>query len=150
MGQPKSPQTLELINFQENTDLTRKTFPDYQLGLIRFKFIVRDWISKTANWLLSREFSAAEVQRAILRANEERQLLNTLKVQRLVLKIQRLTTKCIKRNQSSVILCLGDDSPENKILLEAAQRFYHELGLSESAIIVADGKLFFQLDLKYT
>lgn len=141
--------SLVLKNFPEHPTFISKTYPFYQLPLLAISHTIKKIINKICSVALERNFSMEETKKRLLRANEQRQVFNALKTQKLITRIENALIRSIHENQSILLMKVGYDSSESHILALEAKKYFLGLGMSDIQILTTGGNLYFQVTISY-
>lgn len=120
----------------------------YQLPLASFFFAAKSFITGLKSRLLPQSISIEEAQKEIDIANQEKDILNAMKLQRIILKAKNKILSAIRRNETLVMLKIGHFDSESKVLAGLATTYFKQVGIKDVNQTNVNGSLYLYLEIQ--
>ena len=126
-----------------------KSFPYISLPLIKAIFFFRKIYRKASSYVIMPEVTIEGTRKAIAEANDERQLINVLKIQRRIHQVQRSLMQAIRKNFDSMIEDIGDFTNDNVIIAHTLKSHFEKVGYSDVRITTNQDRIYLMIDIEY-
>lgn len=126
-----------------------KAFPYISLPLAKAAFWARRSLRKIASYFVSPDPSVEGSRKAIWEADEERNFVNILRLQRHIHRTQEEISKAIRRNQEFLISIVGSYTNDNLVIAYALKNHFCEVGYSDIKITTDVSSIYLHLRIEY-
>jgi len=126
-----------------------KSFPYVSLPLVSMMFYFRKVYRRLSSYVLTTEATVEGTRKAIAEANEERELLTIIKIQRRINKIQRALMAAIRKNFDSMIEEIGDYTNDNVVIAHVLKQHFEDVGYKSVKVTTNQNKIYFMIDIEY-
>lgn len=126
-----------------------KSFPYISLPLVKAMFFARKVFRRASSYVLMPEVSVEGTRKAIAEADEERQLINVLKIQRRIHKVQRALMQAIRKNFDSMIEDIGSFTNDNVVIAHVLKSHFEEVGYNSVKITTNSDRIYLMIEIEY-
>lgn len=126
-----------------------KSFPYISLPLVKAVFLLRKAYRKISSYVVTPEVTVEGTRKAIAEADEERQLINVLKIQRRIHKVQRALMQAIRNNFDNMIEDIGNFTNDNVVIAHTLKAHFEQVGYSNVKITTNQDRIYLMIDIEY-
>lgn len=105
-----------------------KSFPYFSLPLIRATMWIKEATHYVMSYVMPTDISVDGTREALYFANNEREMLNVLKTQRQIVKMQREIYKAVKKNLDFVDYKVGAWTSESEVIAHVLKKHFAAAG----------------------
>lgn len=126
-----------------------KAFPFISLPLFKGLLMLRRAYRRVASYIVSPDPSVDGTRKAIREANEERNVLNIIRLQREIHKVQRALSKAIRNNHETMVMSIGYYTNDVMIIAYALKKHFEEVGYKDVKVTTNRDAVFLHIDIEY-
>lgn len=144
---PKQTGLIATTDARLPTRYDEKSFPFISLPLVEGLFFLRRAYRRVASYIVSPDPSIEGTRKATREAVEERNLLNIIRLQREIHKVQRALSESIRKNHVMMCKWVGYQSNGDIILAHALKSHFEKAGYTGVSVSISSGSVWLHINL---